>query len=202
MYLLDTHTLVWGVTAPEQLPARVQEILRAEEVKASVVSYWELMLRKGRSNALVLDPMPWWERYVTRSLVEVLPVRVSHVDRLDTLAEECTLVTADSTLFQYGVRAVWGEAVDRVETRHSSTESRPRIASPGCANLALRPNFAFQQTRASSIARKDTKRNRALAGAFTTVDPGLGASRAGRPSPATSHEPTAVRNEMFAVGGR
>lgn len=124
MYLLDTHTLVWGVTTPEQLPARVQEILRAEEVKASVVSYWELMLKKGRPNALVLDPAPWWERYVTRSSVEVLPVRVSHVDRLDTLAdihrdpfdrmlvaqalaEQCTLLTADSTLFRYGVPAVW-----------------------------------------------------------------------------------------------
>ena len=124
MYLLDTHTLVWGVTAPEQLPARIQEILRAEEVTASVVSYWELMLKKGRANALVIDPTPWWERYVTRSSVEVLPVRVAHVDRLDTLAaihrdpfdrmlvaqalaEECTLVTADSTLFRYGVPAVW-----------------------------------------------------------------------------------------------
>jgi PIN domain nuclease of toxin-antitoxin system len=85
VYLLDTHTLVWGVTAPEQLPARVQEILRAEEVKASVVSDWELMLKKGWSNALVIDPMPWWERYVTRSSVEVLPIRVAHVDRLDTL---------------------------------------------------------------------------------------------------------------------
>jgi PIN domain nuclease of toxin-antitoxin system len=77
VYLLDTHTLVWGVTAPEQLPARVQEILRAEEVTASVVSYWELMLKKGRPNALVIDPMPWWGRYVTRSSVEVLPVRVA-----------------------------------------------------------------------------------------------------------------------------
>lgn len=102
----------------------MQEILRAEEVKASVVSYWELMLKKGRSNTLVLDPMPWWERYVTRSSVGVLPIRVAHVDRLDALApihrdpfdrmlvaqalaEKCTLVTADSTLFRYGVPAVW-----------------------------------------------------------------------------------------------
>jgi PIN domain nuclease of toxin-antitoxin system len=54
----------------------------------------------------------------------VLPVRVAHVDRLNTLAalhrdpfdrmlvaqalaEECTLVTADSTLSQYGVPVVW-----------------------------------------------------------------------------------------------
>ena len=87
MYLLDTHTLVWGVTAPEQLPARVREILAAGDVKASVVSYWELMLKKGRPNALVLHPAQWWVHYVTRASVEVLPVRVAHVDRLDELGD-------------------------------------------------------------------------------------------------------------------
>jgi PIN domain nuclease of toxin-antitoxin system len=124
VYLLDTHTLVWGVTAPEQLPPRVHEILRTEEVKATVVSYWELMLKKSRPNALVVDPASWWERYVTRSSVEVLPIRVAHVDRLDTLAaihrdpfdrmlvaqalaEKCTLVTADSALTRYGAPVVW-----------------------------------------------------------------------------------------------
>lgn len=124
MYLLDTHALVWGVTAPEQLPARVHDILQAGEVKATVVSYWELMLKKSRPNGLVVDPAPWWDRYVTRSSVEVLPIRVAHVDRLDNLpaihrdpfdrmlvaqalAEECTLVTADAKLARYGVPVVW-----------------------------------------------------------------------------------------------
>ena len=82
------------------------------------------MLKKGRPNALVVDPLPWWERYVTRSSVEVLPIRVAHVDHLDklaaihrdpfdrmlvaqALAEECTLVTADSTLTRYGAPVVW-----------------------------------------------------------------------------------------------
>jgi PIN domain nuclease of toxin-antitoxin system len=124
VYLLDTHTLVWGVTAPEQLPARVREILTAGDVKASVVSYWELMLKKGRQNALVVHPVPWWERYVTRASVEVLQVRVAHVDRFDelpewhrdpfdrmlvaqALAENLTLATKDTTLARYGVPLVW-----------------------------------------------------------------------------------------------
>ena len=124
MYLLDTHTLVWGVTAPEQLPARVREILAAGDVKASVVSYWELMLKKGRPNALVLHPAQWWAHYVTRASVEVLPVRVAHVDRLDelgdwhrdpfdrmlvaqALAENLTLASKDTLLARYGVNVVW-----------------------------------------------------------------------------------------------
>ncbi|MDX1980835.1 MAG: type II toxin-antitoxin system VapC family toxin [Bryobacteraceae bacterium] len=124
MYLLDTHTLVWGVAAPEKLPPRVREILAEGEVKASVVSYWELILKKGRPSSLVLDPLLWWERYVTRHAVEVLPIRVMHVDRLNELAERhrdpfdrmlvaqamaegLTLASKDKTLAHYGVPLVW-----------------------------------------------------------------------------------------------
>lgn len=124
MYLLDTHTLVWAVTAPEELPARVREILASGEVKASVVSYWELALKKGRQTAPVLEPAAWWERYITRPAVEVLPVRVAHVDRLDALpgfhkdpfdrmlvaqalAESCALVSRDEILARYGLPVVW-----------------------------------------------------------------------------------------------
>jgi PIN domain nuclease of toxin-antitoxin system len=124
MYLLDTHTLVWGITAPEKLPQRVQGILTTGEVIASVVSYWELILKKGRQTALVLDPKDWWTRYITRLAVEVLPVRVTHVDQLDALAEwhrdpfdrmliaqalaeDHTLVSRDGAIAQYGVKVVW-----------------------------------------------------------------------------------------------
>ena len=124
MYLLDTRTLVWGITAPEKLPQRVHDILTAGEVVASVVSYWELMLKKGRPTALVLDPKEWWTRYITRLAVEVLPVRVAHVDQLDALAEwhrdpfdrmliaqalaeDHTLVSRDGAFAQYGVKVLW-----------------------------------------------------------------------------------------------
>ncbi len=124
MYLLDTHVLVWAVTAPEDLPSRVREILATEAVIASVVSYWELALKKGRQNAPISHPAVWWDRYITRNAVEVLPVRVAHVDRLDALpgwhrdpfdrmlvaqalAERCTLVSADGVLARYGAPVVW-----------------------------------------------------------------------------------------------
>jgi PIN domain nuclease of toxin-antitoxin system len=124
VYLLDTHVLVWAITAPEELPNRVRRILAREPVRVSVVSYWELILKKGRDNAPVRHPAAWWNRYVTHSAVEVLPVRVSHADRLDTLpewhrdpfdrmlvaqalVEGCTLVSADSVLTRYDAPIVW-----------------------------------------------------------------------------------------------
>jgi PIN domain nuclease of toxin-antitoxin system len=123
-YLLDTHALVWAVAAPEELPLRVREILANADVTASVVSYWELILKKRRGTAPVLEPAGWWERYITRAAVEVLPVRVAHVDHLDTLpewrrdpfdrmlvaqalAENYTLVSRDGVLARYGAPVVW-----------------------------------------------------------------------------------------------
>jgi PIN domain nuclease of toxin-antitoxin system len=124
MHLLDTHALVWAISAPEQLPPRVREILAAGAVTASVVSYWELVLKKGRETAPLLEPKAWWDRYITRPAIEVLPVRVAHVDRLDSLpelhrdpfdrmlvaqalAEGCTLVSRDGMLARYGLPVVW-----------------------------------------------------------------------------------------------
>ncbi|MFN7924087.1 MAG: type II toxin-antitoxin system VapC family toxin [Bryobacteraceae bacterium] len=125
MFLLDTHALVWGISEPDRLPATVREILVREEVHASVVSYWELMLKKGRQSALVIQPLDWWQRYVTRQSISVIPVRVEHVNLLDempewhrdpfdrmlvaqAMAESLTLITKDDSLGRYGVPVVWG----------------------------------------------------------------------------------------------
>lgn len=124
MYLLDTHTLVRAVTAPEKLPKRVRNILATGEVTASVISYWELVLKKGRQTAPVLQPAAWWHRYITRSAVEVLPVRVAHIDQLDALpewhrdpfdrmlvaqalVESYTLISRDTILARYGAPVIW-----------------------------------------------------------------------------------------------
>jgi PIN domain nuclease of toxin-antitoxin system len=123
MHLLDTHVLVWAVIAPEQLPPRLREILSAGDVKASVVSYWELVLKKG-PNAPVEHPSKWWDRYVTRAAVEVLPVRAAHVERLEglpdwhrdpfdrmlvaqALAEDLSLASKDPLLARYGAPVLW-----------------------------------------------------------------------------------------------
>jgi PIN domain nuclease of toxin-antitoxin system len=124
MYLLDTHALVWGISAPDQLSDRVREILLAGQAKASVVSYWELMLKKGRHNAPVLHPAEWWRRHVMQAAVEVLPLRVAHVDRLEdlpewhrdpfdrmlvcqALSENCVLISRDGILARYGAPVIW-----------------------------------------------------------------------------------------------
>ncbi len=124
MYLLDTHVLLWANTAPELLSAKAREVIQSRQIQVSVVSFWELLLKKGKKDAPVLDPVRWWERYVTLAMVEVLPIRVHHVARLDLLpelhrdpfdrmlisqaqSEALSIVTMDEAIMRYDVKSVW-----------------------------------------------------------------------------------------------
>ena len=101
-----------------------REAIETREIKVSVVSLWELIVKKNRPGAPVRDPLLWWDRYITRAEVEVLPVRLPHLVSLDALpdvhrdpfdrmllaqaeSEQLRLVTADRSFAAYGVATVW-----------------------------------------------------------------------------------------------
>jgi PIN domain nuclease of toxin-antitoxin system len=124
VYLLDTHALVWTIGSPDRLPAAARAAVTSGQAKVSVISLWELILKKRRSTAPVREPLVWWEKHVTRSETEVIPVRVRHLAELDrlanihtdpfdrmlvaqALAENCTLVSGDGVLARYGAPVVW-----------------------------------------------------------------------------------------------
>jgi PIN domain nuclease of toxin-antitoxin system len=98
--------------------------LGESEIIVSVASLWELVLKTGKKDALLQDPLPWWEKYVVGSRILTLAIRTSHVlalgrlpelhkdpfDRIlvaQAIVERMPLVTKDSRLQQYGVAVVW-----------------------------------------------------------------------------------------------
>jgi PIN domain nuclease of toxin-antitoxin system len=125
MHLVDTHTLLWANSAPELLSAPARRVIESKQIKVSVVSFWELMLKRTKKDAPLADPVAWWERYITRASIEALPVRVGHIAQLDTLPdlhkdpfdrmliaqaafEDLPIVTADTAIAQYSlIRTVW-----------------------------------------------------------------------------------------------
>jgi len=124
LYLLDTHALIWSITSPEKLSRKARRIVESGEVKASAISFWELIVKKSRLRAPVTDPAAWWERYIMRGSVEVLPLRVAHLNELDglaelhrdpfdrvliaqALAEKVSLLSCDTALAHYGAKVVW-----------------------------------------------------------------------------------------------
>lgn len=54
-YLLDTHILLWGLTAPRRLGRATRAILDHEAVHVSALSVWELLLKHQRGR-LELPP--------------------------------------------------------------------------------------------------------------------------------------------------
>ena len=94
------------------------------QVVVSVASLWELLVKKGKSDCLLANPLPWWNRYVIGSGIPVLSIRNTHVAVIDALpeihkdpfdrillaqaiVEKTPFVTKDSSLAAYGVRLIW-----------------------------------------------------------------------------------------------
>ena len=122
--LADTHSLVWALSDPDALSTEARKILAESEVTVSVASLWELILKRGKKDALLADPIPWWEKYVIGTGIPTLAIRVGHVialgrlpelhrdpfDRIlvaQALMERMTLVSKDSQLGSYGIRVIW-----------------------------------------------------------------------------------------------
>ena len=124
-HLVDTHALLWANSAPELLSASARQVIESRQIKVSVVSFLELMLKKTKKEAPLADPVAWWDRYITRASIEAMPVRVGHIAQLDMLPdlhkdpfdrmliaqavfEDLPIVTADEAIAQYSlVKTVW-----------------------------------------------------------------------------------------------
>jgi PIN domain nuclease of toxin-antitoxin system len=122
--LTDTHSLVWALADPDQLSTEARNVLSQAEVTASAANLWELILKKYKKDALVADPLSWWERYVTATGIPALGIRVNHVKALShlpdlhkdpfdriliaqSIVEKLPLVSKDRRLAHYGISLIW-----------------------------------------------------------------------------------------------
>lgn len=122
--LTDTHTLVWALSDPDSLSATARRVLTESDVAASVANLWELVIKTGKKDALLDDPIAWWNKYVVRSGIRTLSIRTAHVltvgrlasihkdpfDRIlvaQSLSEKLPLVSKDKLLERYGVEVIW-----------------------------------------------------------------------------------------------
>lgn len=124
--LLDTHALLWWLLDDPELPATVRRLIdRAETVRVSAASIWEVAIKQrlGKLPELALAvaelpelirqsgflPLPVDERHA--AAVAALPLH--HHDPFDHLLiaqaqiEQLTLVSRDPQLAAYGVALRW-----------------------------------------------------------------------------------------------
>lgn len=120
--LLDTHALLWSLEAPERIGRDARRIfqMQATALVVSVVSVWEIAIKKRRGQLSAPDDLP---DIIAALGHEVLDLRVEHAwqvarlplhhrDPFDRLlvaqaqVENLPLITHDRQLERYDVRII------------------------------------------------------------------------------------------------
>lgn len=122
--LLDTHALIWALSNPRRLPARVVKSIRHPEtdVYVSAVSTWEIAIKAAlrKIDADVAAVV----RAMRAATFDELPIAISHTVRLRSLPnhhhdpfdrllvaqaieERLTIVSHDPLIARYDVARFW-----------------------------------------------------------------------------------------------
>ena len=122
--LLDTHALIWALTAPERLPQSLLEIVDKANtnVFASAASAWEIAIKVAlgrlrfpieRLPAALVDAAFKELRVNIAHGLEMSRLPLIHRDPFDRLlvaqarCEGLTLVTRDPTVRRYAIKTLW-----------------------------------------------------------------------------------------------
>jgi PIN domain nuclease of toxin-antitoxin system len=122
-YLLDTHTFLWSLAAPEKLGHEARRILENPEtmVFVSAVSAVEIAIKRSLGKLTAQDNLG--EQISARGFQE-LPLRFSHGEALSSLprhhddpfdrmliaqalVERLQILSCDEKLRAYPVRIIW-----------------------------------------------------------------------------------------------
>jgi PIN domain nuclease of toxin-antitoxin system len=126
-FLLDTHALIWALSAPHKLPVGLRRAIQAAEndVYASLASAWEIAI-KAALGKLEFD-VRTLEPTLAATGIQTLDVNLQHVARVaelphfhgdpfdrmlvaQALCESLTLVSRDRELAKYGIKLLWRDA--------------------------------------------------------------------------------------------
>ena len=122
-YLLDTHVVLWGLTAPRRLGRTTLQILEHESVHVSALSVWELLL-KHQLGKLTL-PSGRLVEAIERAGARFIPLMPEHAesaaalglmhgDPIDRLlvgtarAERMVFVTRDAQILESAAAVLGG----------------------------------------------------------------------------------------------
>jgi PIN domain nuclease of toxin-antitoxin system len=122
-YLLDTHTLLWALEAPESLPDSVRAILEdpSSSLLISIATPWELAIKTHSGK---LDAKALLDQFEQLSGYDLLETRASQVIRAGFLPDvhrdpfdrllaaqaidlRLTLLSRDTIFDRYGVKRIW-----------------------------------------------------------------------------------------------
>lgn len=124
--LLDTHAFLWSISDDERLSRKAQQIFTgSNDLWLSVASIWEILIKVKTGKLPLPEPSgPYLVRELSENGIEVLPIKLDHVLRIENLTahhrdpfdriliaqsieEKLPLVTADPVFERYPVKLIW-----------------------------------------------------------------------------------------------
>lgn len=124
--LLDTHTFLWAISGDPKLSPRAQQIFTgSSDLWLSVASLWEILIKVQVGRLPIASPAgPCIVAELVRNNIEVLPIKLDHVLRLESLPvyhrdpfdrllvaqsieEGWPIITADPLFTRYPVEVIW-----------------------------------------------------------------------------------------------
>jgi PIN domain nuclease of toxin-antitoxin system len=125
-YLLDTHTFLWLLGAPEMLPAKVQKIVEdpSAVLALSIVTPWEMAIKTAIGKLDAADILDDFEAVAARgrfTILETVARQAIHSGRLpfhhsdpfdrllaaQALELGIPIVSRDRVFDLYGVQRIW-----------------------------------------------------------------------------------------------
>jgi|SRR5277367_4343264 len=124
--LLDTHAFLWAIADDKRLSRRAQKIFTGpSDLWLSVASFWEILIKVKTGKLPLPEPSgPYLVRKAAENRIEVLPIKLDHVLRIESLEEhhrdpfdriliaqsieeKLPLVTSDPQFERYPIELIW-----------------------------------------------------------------------------------------------
>lgn len=124
--LLDTHVFLWAISADPRLSDNAERIFNgASDLWLSVASLWEILIKaRGGKLRLPSPAGPYVIQALVKNNIEVLPIHLDHVLRLEglpvhhrdpfdrlliaqSIEEGWPIITADPYFSRYPVEVIW-----------------------------------------------------------------------------------------------
>ena len=125
-YLLDTHTAIWFFNGDSVLSPTARQIIlnRTNRIYLSMISAWELTIKISIGKLRFPGDAAGFIQVSKKNEIAIVPIETTHLtilkdlpfihrdpfDRLlvaTALAEEMTLITADTNIAKYNVPQAW-----------------------------------------------------------------------------------------------
>jgi PIN domain nuclease of toxin-antitoxin system len=125
--LLDTHALLWAITADNKLSRRARELFLDEgnDLHVSVASLWEIVTKVLVGKLNLPGPIEGYlSKHLYENRIEMMPIRAEHAFRLSTLPlihrdpfdrmivaqslhENIPILSNDELLRRYSAELIW-----------------------------------------------------------------------------------------------